>query len=104
MTIARSALLTVALVAVLAVASEAAAGGISDETCPNVAGEHTNTCPAGTVGAPYSIRFTESEGSGCGPGRQTFHLKAAGALVYLPQNDARDVRDARTGSSTSSGF
>ena len=23
---------------------------------------------------PYSIRFVESDGSGCGPGRQTFHL------------------------------
>lgn len=74
MTIARSALLVVALVAVLTVAPDAPAGGISDETCPNVAGEHTNTCPAGTVGVPYSIRFTESEGSGCGPGRQTFHV------------------------------
>jgi hypothetical protein len=62
------------LVAVLAVTSDAPAGGISDETCPNVSGEHTNTCPAGTVGMPYSIRFTENSGSGCGPGRQTFHL------------------------------
>ena len=74
MTIARSALLAVALVAVLAVVPDGSAGGISDETCPNVAGEHTNTCPAGTVGVPYSIRFTESKGSGCGPGRQTFHF------------------------------
>ena len=72
-TIVRSAL-AVALVAVLTVAPDAPAGGISDETCPNIAGEHTNTCPAGTVGVPYSIRFTESEGSGCGPGRQTFHF------------------------------
>ena len=46
MTIARSALIAVALVAVLTVAPDAPAGGISDETCPNVAGEHTNTCPA----------------------------------------------------------
>jgi hypothetical protein len=60
--------------AVLAVAADAPAGGISDETCPNVAGEHTNTCPPGTVGVPYSIRFRENEGSGCGPGKQTFHL------------------------------
>ena len=74
MTIARSALLAITLVAVLTVAPHARGGGISDETCPNVAGEHTNTCPAGTVGVPYSIRFTESEGSGCGPGRQTFYL------------------------------
>ena len=42
--------------------------------CPNARGEHTNTCPSGTVGVPYSLRFVESEGSGCGPGRQTFHL------------------------------
>ena len=74
MTIARSALLAVALVAVLTVAADAPAGGISDETCPNLAGEHTNTCPAGTAGVPYSIRFTENEGSGCGSGRQTFHF------------------------------
>ena len=63
-TIARSALLAMTLVAVLTVAPDAPAGGISDETCPNFAGEHTNTCPAGTVGVPYSIRFTEREGSG----------------------------------------
>ena len=74
MTIARSALIAVALVAVLTVAPDAPAGGISDESCPNVAGEHTNECPAGTVGIPYAIRFTESEASGCGPGRQTFHF------------------------------
>ena len=67
-------LLTVTLAVVLTVAPEAPAGGISDETCPNAAGEHTNTCPAGTVGVPYSIRFKENEGSGCGPGRQTFHF------------------------------
>ena len=53
---------------------DAPGGGISDEPCPNVAGEHTNTCPAGTVGIPYYLRFRENEGSGCGPGRQTFHL------------------------------
>jgi large repetitive protein len=72
-TITRSVLI-LALLAVLTVASDAPAGGISDETCPSVAGEYTNTCPAGTVGVPYSIRFRESEGSGCGPGRQTFHF------------------------------
>jgi hypothetical protein len=66
--------LAVTLVAVLTVAPDAPAGGISDDACPNVAGENTNTCPAGTVGVPYSIRFTEREGSGCGPGRQTFHF------------------------------
>ena len=74
MTIARAILIAVALVVVLAAVVDALAGGISDETCPNIAGEHTNTCPAGTVGVPYSIRFTESDGSGCGPGRQTFHF------------------------------
>jgi large repetitive protein len=73
-TIARLVLLTMTLAAVLTVAPDAPAGGISDETCPNVAGEYTNTCPAGTVGVPYSIRFKENHGSGCGPGRQTFHF------------------------------
>jgi large repetitive protein len=66
--------LILGLVAVLAVASDAPAGGISDETCPTARGEHTNTCPPGTVGVPYSIKFVEREGTGCGPGRQTFHL------------------------------
>ncbi|MBA3433570.1 MAG: putative Ig domain-containing protein [Actinobacteria bacterium] len=66
--------LVLALVLALAVAADVLAGGISDETCPNARGENTNTCPPGTVGMPYSIRFVESEGSGCGPGRQTFHL------------------------------
>jgi large repetitive protein len=66
--------LALALVGVLTLAPAAPAGGISDDQCPNIAGENTNTCPAGTVGVPYSIRFTEREGSGCGPGRQTFHL------------------------------
>ena len=66
--------LAVSLVAVLTLAPAAPAGGISDDACPNVAGENTNTCPAGTVGVPYSIRFTERQGSGCGPGRQTFHF------------------------------
>jgi len=63
----------------LVVASDAPGGGISDEPCPNVAGEHTNTCPAGTVGTPYYLRFRENDGTGCGPGRQTFHLDS-GAL------------------------
>ena len=62
------------LVASLAVAASALAGGISDEPCMNVAGEHTNTCPTGKVGVPYSLKFVETEGSGCGPGRQTFHF------------------------------
>ena len=40
---------------------------------PDARGEHQYVSP-GTVGMPYSIRFVESDGSGCGPGRQTFHL------------------------------
>jgi Putative Ig domain len=71
-TIKRS-VLTLTVIAVLTVSSDAPAGGISDEPCPNVAGENTNTCPAGTVGTPYSIRFRERDGAGCGQGRQTFH-------------------------------
>jgi large repetitive protein len=66
--------LTLALIAAVAVASAASGGGISDETCPDARGENTNTCPPGTVGSPYSIRFVEREGSGCGPGKQTFLL------------------------------
>jgi hypothetical protein len=62
------------LAALGAAASNGPAGGIDDQPCPNVAGENTNTCPAGTVGKPYAIRFVEREGSGCGPGRQTFHV------------------------------
>jgi len=64
----------VAFVGSLVIAGGAPAGGISDVPCMNVAGEHTNTCPTGKVGVPYSLRFVETEGSGCGPGRQTFHL------------------------------
>jgi large repetitive protein len=66
--------LAIGLLTVLTLAPEAPAGGISDEQCPNISGENTNTCPAGTVGVRYAIRFTEREGSGCGPGRQTFHF------------------------------
>ena len=67
-------LLRLAVAACLTFASAVTAGGIDDQPCPNVAGENTNTCPAGTVGVPYALRFVEREGSGCGPGRQTFHL------------------------------
>jgi large repetitive protein len=66
--------LLVAVVASLAAAAEGPAGGIADQPCMNVAGENTNTCPAGALGIPYSVRFVEVEGSGCGPGEQTFHL------------------------------
>jgi hypothetical protein len=70
--VARLAFVLVA--ATLAVAATALAGGIADEPCMNVAGENTNTCPSGQVGVPYSLRFVEREGSGCGPGRQTFRF------------------------------
>lgn len=66
-------LLLCSLVA-LACTDVALGGGIADEPCPNAHGEHTNTCAPGTVGAPYAVRFVETEGSGCGPGRQTFHF------------------------------
>jgi large repetitive protein len=67
-------LLLLPLAALAVAASNGAAGGIDDLPCPNVAGENTNTCPAGTVGTPYEIRFVEREGSGCGRNQQTFHL------------------------------
>jgi large repetitive protein len=66
--------LVIAVVASLATAAEGPAGGIADQPCTNLAGENTNTCPPGEVGTPYSVRFVEEEGSGCGPGEQTFHL------------------------------
>jgi hypothetical protein len=66
--------LVIAVVAALAAAAEGPAGGIADQPCMNVAGENTNTCPPGEVGTPYSVRFVEGEGSGCGLGEQTFHL------------------------------
>ena len=86
--------LAVAIVAVLAGASGVPAGGIADEPCPNVRGEHTNTCPSGTVGAPYSLRFVESEGSGCGPGRQTFHLDSGllpPGLILMPDGTLNGI-------------
>jgi hypothetical protein len=64
--------LVVVLACAVTFVADAPAGGIADAPCPTVAGEHTNTCPAGTVGVVYSIRFHEAEGSGCGPGKQTF--------------------------------
>jgi large repetitive protein len=66
--------LILVVVVALAAGADAPAGGIADEPCPNVAGEDTNTCPPGKVGAPYFLKFVEREGSGCGPGRQTFHF------------------------------
>jgi hypothetical protein len=75
--------LVLALAALAVAASGARAGGIADEPCPNAAGEHTNTCPAATLGVPYHVRFRETEGSGCGPGRQTFHLDSGELPVGL---------------------
>jgi Putative Ig domain len=72
------------IAATLAVtAGRAFGGGIADEPCPNVAGENTHTCPAATLGTPYHIRFREKEGSGCGPGRQTFYLDSGAAPAGL---------------------
>jgi Putative Ig domain len=62
----------VALAASLAVVSDAPALAWDDSVCPDVAGENTYTCPPGTVGVPYTRVFKEREGSGCGPGLQTF--------------------------------
>jgi len=68
-------LVAVAAAAALGLASPAPAGvGIADDPCPTVSGENTNTCPTATTGASYSIKFHEAEGSGCGPGLQTFHV------------------------------
>lgn len=86
--------LVVAVVTALAGASGARAGGIADAPCPNARGEHTNTCPSGTVGAPYSLRFVESEGSGCGPGRQTFHLDSGllpPGLILTPDGALKGI-------------
>jgi hypothetical protein len=71
------------MAAVLTAAADTPAGGIDDRPCPNIAGENTHTCPSGTVGTPYAIRFREREGSGCGPGRQTFHLDSGIAPAGL---------------------
>lgn len=86
--------LAVAVVVALAGASGAPAGGIADEPCPNARGEQTNTCPAGTVGVPYSLRFVESEGSGCGSGRQTFHLDSGllpHGLILTPDGTLKGI-------------
>jgi hypothetical protein len=94
--------LVLAIVVALAGASGAPAGGIADEPCPNVRGEHTNACPSGTLGAPYSLRFVESEGSGCGPGRQTFHVDSGllpPGLILTPDGRLNGIA-LRTGSFT----
>ena len=70
-----SLLVVLAATVALAVVSAAPAGvGIADDPCPTVNGENTNTCPTATTGVSYSIKFHEAEGSGCGPGLQTFHV------------------------------
>jgi hypothetical protein len=51
------------------------------------------------VGASYSLRFVEREGSGCGPGRQTFHLDSGElppALTLAPDGTLSGV-PARAG-------
>jgi large repetitive protein len=70
-----SLLVVLAAAVALGVVAAAPAGvGIADDPCPTVNGENTNTCPTATTGTPYSIRFHEAEGSGCGPGLQTFNI------------------------------
>jgi Putative Ig domain len=89
----------VVFVASLAIVGSAPAGGISDEPCMNVAGENTNTCPTGKVGVPYSLRFVEREGSGCGPGRQTFHFDSG----ELPPELALALDGTLSGTPTQAG-
>lgn len=55
----------IALLAVLAVPT-ASAGDIADEPCFDAAGPDTATCPAGTVGTPYSVTIKLKDGAGCG--------------------------------------
>ncbi len=98
MRVKRLAVITV-LGALLAAASDAPAGGIADVPCPDVRGENTNTCPPGTVGTPYSIRFAEREGSGCGPGQQTFHLDSG----LLPPGLTLTPDGTLSGTSTQAG-
>jgi hypothetical protein len=77
----RRLVLLVGLAVVVASVFAATASSLAwdDSVCPDVAGENTATCPPGTVGVSYSITFKEREGSGCGPGLQTFYL-STGAL------------------------
>jgi large repetitive protein len=81
--ISRAPLILLVLGTLAVTAGGAFGGGIADEPCPNVAGENSHTCPAATLGTPYHIRFREKEGSGCGPGRQTFHLDSGVAPLGL---------------------
>ena len=67
-----SLLVVFALFVAAALAATASSLAWDDSVCPDSAGENTATCPPGTVGVPYAITFKEREGSGCGPGKQTF--------------------------------
>jgi large repetitive protein len=67
---------SVICVAAVALVPSASAGGIRDEPCPTVAGENTNTCPAGAVGVPYSIRFRAVEEPPCSPGDDKWTVSA----------------------------
>ncbi len=69
-----SLLVLLALAAAVAVVSVASAGGIRDEPCPNAAGENTNTCPTGTIGVPYTIKFRAVEEPPCAPGDDTWYI------------------------------
>lgn len=90
-------LVVLACLAATVVVSSAPAGvGIHDEPCPTVAGENTNTCPQATVGAPYSIRFREADGSGCGPGLQTFAIDSGAFPPGLTLASSGQVSGAPT--------
>jgi hypothetical protein len=73
------AMLVLVLATLGVVVSVASAGGIRDEPCPTVAGEGTNTCPAGTVGEAYSVRFRAVEEPPCAPGDDTWHISSGSA-------------------------
>lgn len=73
----RLALLAVLLLAVAGgLVSDAAAGDIADDPCFDTAGPDTATCPPGTEGVPYSIRFKLKEGSGCAPGDDSWTVSS----------------------------
>jgi hypothetical protein len=85
----------------LGIVSSAPAGvGIADDPCPTAGGENTNTCPTGTVGEPYSIRFHEAEGSGCGPGLQTFAVDSGNFPPGLVLESSGQVRGTPTEAGT----
>jgi large repetitive protein len=94
-----SLLVVLALLVAAAFASSASSLAWDDAVCPDVAGENTNTCPPGTTGVSYSITFKEREGSGCGPGKQTFHLSSGG----LPPGLTLDTNGTLSGIPTEAG-